>query len=69
MRRRIALLLVMLLVVAARFAAAAEPTTRPVAAITHAVVISVDGLRPDVLLRSNTPNMHGMMDEGFASGY
>ncbi len=47
-----------------RCGVAAEPTTRPVAAITHAVVISIDGLRPDVLLRSNTPVIHRMMDEG-----
>jgi predicted AlkP superfamily pyrophosphatase or phosphodiesterase len=63
MKRQISLLAAMLLLLS-RFVCAAEPTTRPVAAITHAVVISVDGLRPDVLLRSNTPNMHHMMDEG-----
>ena len=33
-------------------------------AITHALVISIDGLRPDVLLRSNTPVIHRMMDDG-----
>jgi arylsulfatase A-like enzyme len=40
------------------------PTTRPVEAIHHAIVISVDGLRPDVLLRANTPNMHRLIATG-----
>jgi len=38
--------------------------TRPVPEIKHALIISVDGLRPDMLLRANTPNMHAL----FASG-
>jgi len=42
----------------------AEPTTRPVAAITHVCVISIDGLRPDLLLLANTPNIHAMMLHG-----
>jgi hypothetical protein len=33
-------------------------TSRPVAGIDHVLIISVDGLRPDVLLRADTPNMH-----------
>jgi hypothetical protein len=37
---------------------------KPVAAIEHAVIISVDGLRPDVLLRAKTPNMRRLMDSG-----
>jgi arylsulfatase A-like enzyme len=44
--------------------ARALPTTRPVPAIERAVVISVDGLRPDVLLRANTPNMHRLYESG-----
>lgn len=39
-------------------------TTRPVPQIKHAVVISVDGLRPDLLLRANTPNMHTLFQTG-----
>ncbi len=39
-------------------------TTRPVAQIKHAVIISVDGLRPDLLLRANTPNLHGLFNAG-----
>ena len=33
------------------------------AAITHAVVISIDGCRPDVLLRSDTPNIRKLLDQ------
>jgi len=42
----------------------AEPTTRPVEAITHVCVISIDGLRPDLLLLANTPVIHAMMQRG-----
>lgn len=37
---------------------------RPVAAIEHAIIISCDGMRPDVLLRSNAPHIRHMMDNG-----
>ncbi|MDB5172993.1 MAG: type phosphodiesterase/nucleotide pyrophosphatase [Phycisphaerales bacterium] len=40
------------------------PGTRPIPAIQRAVVISVDGLRPDVLLRAKTPNMHRLYESG-----
>ena len=40
--------------------AAARPTTRP----RRVVVISVDGLRPDLLLRADTPNMHRLFENG-----
>lgn len=36
-------------------------TTRPVAAITHVVIISIDGCRPDLLLRADTPVIHGLL--------
>lgn len=39
-------------------------TTRPVAEIRHALIISVDGLRPDLLLRVNTPTMHELFSSG-----
>ena len=39
-------------------------TTRPIPQIKRALIISVDGLRPDLLLRANTPNMHGLFAEG-----
>jgi len=44
--------------------AAARPTTRPVDAIERVLVISVDGLRPDLLARAYTPNIHALMQAG-----
>jgi predicted AlkP superfamily pyrophosphatase or phosphodiesterase len=45
-------------------AVATTPAARPVPAITHAVIISIDGCRPDLLLRGDTPVMHAMLDRG-----
>jgi len=42
----------------------AKPTTRPVSEISHAYIISIDGLRPDLLLLANTPNIHALMLRG-----
>ena len=54
-----------LLVVCAAVTARAEtPKQRPVPAIQRAVVISIDGCRPDMLLRSNTPTLHHLLDVG-----
>jgi arylsulfatase A-like enzyme len=39
-------------------------TTRPVPGIENVLIISIDGLRPDVLLRADTPNMHRMYENG-----
>lgn len=41
----------------------AEPT-RPAPQIERVLVISIDGLRPDLLLRANTPTLHGMLERG-----
>src|SRR5262245_18128368 len=38
--------------------AGADPTRRRV------LIISVDGLRPDVMLRAKAPNLHGLMERG-----
>ena len=43
---------------------ATQPTTRPVPQINRAIIISVDGLRPDMLLRADTPNMHRLFHAG-----
>lgn len=40
------------------------PVTRPVARAERVLVISVDGLRPDLLLRCNTPVMHALFEGG-----
>lgn len=37
---------------------------RPVPAIRHAVIISIDGGRPDVLLRASTPSLRKLMEAG-----
>ena len=50
---------------AARDSAASEArTAKPVAAVEHVVIISVDGLRPDVMLRAKTPNIRRLMESG-----
>ena len=53
--------LVGLICIAARAQAQAEKPARPVPAITHIVIISIDGCRPDVLLRADTPVIHGLL--------
>jgi arylsulfatase A-like enzyme len=42
----------------------ARPNDRPIPAVTHVVIISIDGCRPDLLLRGDTPVMHAMLDRG-----
>ena len=36
-------------------------TTRPVPAIERVLIISIDGCRPDLLLRADTPVIHGLL--------
>lgn len=43
---------------------AAAPKGRPVPAIRHAIIISIDGLRPDVALRARTPNIRRLVASG-----
>jgi len=40
------------------------PATRPIPAIDRVMVISVDGLRPDLLTRTDTPNFHRLIRAG-----
>ena len=44
--------------------APAPPATRPVPQIKRVLLISIDGLRPDVLLRADAPRIKGLMDNG-----
>jgi hypothetical protein len=37
---------------------------RPIPAIEHIVIISIDGLRPDLSLLADTPNLRGMIKQG-----
>lgn len=39
-------------------------TSRPAPAIERVVIISIDGLRPDVMLRAASPNLRALMAEG-----
>ena len=39
-------------------------TSRPIPQISKVVIISVDGLRPDLALRGHTPNIHALMNIG-----
>src|SRR5215468_5024121 len=41
--------------------ASAGPTTRPTARV---MIISIDGLRPDLMLRADTPNLHQLFKNG-----
>jgi predicted AlkP superfamily pyrophosphatase or phosphodiesterase len=45
-------------------ASAADKPTRPIPAIEHVLLISIDGLRPDLALRANMPTLRGMLRDG-----
>ncbi|HVT90988.1 MAG TPA: ectonucleotide pyrophosphatase/phosphodiesterase [Tepidisphaeraceae bacterium] len=45
------------------FAALAQ-TTRPMPQVDRVLIISIDGLRPDVLMRANTRTLHGLIERG-----
>lgn len=53
--------LILLLSIAAD---ASAQTTRPVPAIERIVIVSIDGARPDLLLRANCPAVRSLMDAG-----
>ena len=40
------------------------PATRPTKPVERLLIVSIDGLRPDVMLRANTPNLRSLMKEG-----
>src|SRR5436305_3526313 len=42
----------------------AKMPAKPLPAVSHMIVISADGCRPDVLLRAHTPNVRHMMEAG-----
>jgi len=39
-------------------------TSRPAPAVERVVIISIDGLRPDVMLRAKSPNLRALMADG-----
>lgn len=62
--------LVAMVLVTRCLAASAQPSSpaatpaRPLPAVQHVVIISVDGLRPDCLLLADAPVLHGLMRNG-----
>src|SRR3954469_13022041 len=42
----------------------AAPTTKPGGPVPRVLIISIDGLRPDLLIRGDTPVIHKLLDEG-----
>lgn len=52
------------LLLVATIATAADKPQRPIPAVEHIVLISVDGLRPDVALRANMPTLRTLLREG-----
>ena len=42
----------------------ARPGDRPIPAVTHLVIFSIDGCRPDLLLLGDTPVLHAMIARG-----
>jgi hypothetical protein len=66
-RRCVFVLPLLALVGATATAAETTPSTkpqRPVPAIERVLLISIDGCRPDVLLRAKTPNVHKLIESG-----
>ena len=51
-------------ITAAAPAASDARAPKPVPEVEHVVIISVDGLRPDVLLRARTPNFRRLFESG-----
>jgi len=45
-------------------APSAEKPARPFPEIERVLIVSIDGLRPDLLLRGDTPTLHGLLDTG-----
>ncbi|MEI6861195.1 MAG: alkaline phosphatase family protein [Verrucomicrobiota bacterium] len=43
---------------------APAPTTRPIPAVEHVFIISIDALRPDKALQANMPTLRAMLKEG-----
>lgn len=64
MKRRPVLLGVLAAWLAVFALAAPAKPSRPIPAVEHVVLISVDGLRPDLALRANMPTLRKMLTDG-----
>jgi predicted AlkP superfamily pyrophosphatase or phosphodiesterase len=56
-------LVLFVLIVAPFVSAADSPATQPADA-PRVLIVSIDGCRPDMLLRARTPNVHALMEAG-----
>jgi predicted AlkP superfamily pyrophosphatase or phosphodiesterase len=63
-RYRVRLLIALLVVAWQAVNAPASAARRPVDAIRRVVIVSIDGLRPDLLLNSPTPRIQALMHRG-----
>lgn len=61
---RLLLTLLLLTLVVLPLKAQTTQSARPDPSIEHLLIISIDGLRPDVLLRAEMPNVRILMDNG-----
>ena len=61
---RVTRLAFVLLTVAVLRSVASAQTTRPVPQIQHVILISIDGGRPDLILRGDCPNIRSLMNAG-----
>ena len=63
MKNLLRLIVVAFLALSSLPAIAGKPV-RPIAAVEHVVLISIDGLRPDLALRANMPALRGLLRNG-----
>jgi len=62
--RRLALFLVTAVAIFGQVPSPVAQPQRPIPAIEHVVIISIDGLRPDKALQANMPTLRAMLKEG-----
>ncbi len=60
----LAVFLTMMVSVSAQFGVAIGKPQRPIPAVEHVMIVSVDGLRPDRALLANMPTLRAMVREG-----
>lgn len=41
-----------------------RPATRPIESVKRVLIISIDGMRPDIMLRADMPNLHKLYQTG-----
>src|SRR3984957_17743813 len=63
MTRRIFLAAILLLATTTATTTLAQPA-RPIPAIQKVLIVSIDGLRPDLALRADTPTIHQLIKDG-----